>query len=59
MASNFDQMHKNLQPALVDLIFNLGTTKIVSSSPDFYWAPKASDWKKTANESNGPDVRPT
>lgn len=53
---NFDSLHKNVQLALFDMIFNLGATKIVASFPSFNKALKASDWKKAAAESNRPDV---
>lgn len=54
--NDFDQLPKNVQLALFDMIFNLGATKIVSSFPNFNKALKAGDWKKAANESNRPDV---
>lgn len=53
---DFDKLHKNVQLALFDMIFNLGATKIVKSFPGFNKALKASDWKKAAIESNRPDV---
>ncbi|MBL1259292.1 MAG: hypothetical protein COB33_002025 [Thiotrichaceae bacterium] len=53
---DFDKLHKNVQLALFDMIFNLGATKIVASFPSFNKALKASDWKKSATESNRPDV---
>lgn len=55
---DFDKLHKNVQLALFDMIFNLGATKIISSFPNFNKALKASDWKKAATESNRPDVSP-
>jgi len=55
---NFDQLHKNVQQALFDMIFNLGATKIVNTFPSFNAALKNSDWKKAATESNRPDVSP-
>lgn len=56
---DFDKLHKNVQLALFDMIFNLGATRIISSFPNFNKALKASDWKKAATESNRPDVSPT
>lgn len=56
---DFDKLHKNVQLALFDMIFNLGATKIISSFPSFNKALKANDWKKAAIESNRPDVSPT
>ena len=53
---DFDKLHKNVQLALLDMIFNLGATKIVGSFPSFNKALKAGDWKKAAIESNRPDV---
>lgn len=53
---DFDKLHKNVQLALLDMIFNLGATKIVTSFPSFNKALKAADWKKAATESNRPDV---
>jgi len=53
---DFDKLHKNVQLALFDMIFNLGATKIVSKFPGFNKALKAGDWKKAATESNRPDV---
>lgn len=53
---DFDKLHKNIQVALFDMIFNLGATKIVNSFPGFNKALKAGDWKKAATESNRPDV---
>jgi hypothetical protein len=51
----FEKLHKNIQMALFDMIFNLGATKIVNSFPGFNKALKAGDWKKAATESNRPD----
>lgn len=56
---DFDKLHKNVQLALFDMIFNLGATRIISSFPNFNKALKASDWRKAATESNRPDVSPT
>jgi len=53
---DFDKLHKNVQLALFDMIFNLGASKIISSFPSFNKALKAGDWKKAATESNRPDV---
>ncbi len=53
---DFDKLHKNVQLALFDMIFNLGATKITGSFPGFNKALKAGDWKKAATESNRPDV---
>lgn len=54
--NDFDKLHKNLQLALFDMIFNLGATRIVKSFPNFNKALKAGDWKTAAKESNRPDV---
>jgi GH24 family phage-related lysozyme (muramidase) len=55
-SDDFDKLHKNVQLALFDMIFNLGATKITGSFPSFNKALKAEDWKKAATESNRPDV---
>ena len=55
-SDDFDKLHKNVQLALFDMIFNLGATKINGSFPSFNKALKAEDWKKAATESNRPDV---
>lgn len=40
---DFDNLHKNVQLALFNMIFNLGATKIVGSFPNFNKALKSSD----------------
>lgn len=54
----FDNLPKNVQLALFDMIFNLGAVKIVRLFPNFNLALKAGDWKRAAIESNRPDVSP-
>jgi len=56
---NFDNLHKNVQLALFDMIFNLGATRLVKSFPKFIAALKTGDWKKAATESHRVDVSPT
>ncbi|MCL7421565.1 MAG: hypothetical protein M8364_11740 [Methylobacter sp.] len=56
---DFDKLHKNVQLALFDMIFNLGASKIVNSFPKFNTALKAGDWKKATAEANRPDVSPS
>ncbi len=53
---DFDNLHKNVQLALFDLIFNLGATKLANTFPNFYASLKTGDWKKAAPETNRPDV---
>lgn len=55
---NFDNLHKNVQLALFDMIFNLGAHKIVHKFPNFNVALKAGDWQRAGVESNRPDVSP-
>lgn len=56
---DFDKLHKNVQLALFDMIFNLGASKIVNSFPKFNTALKAGEWKKATAEANRPDVSPS
>jgi len=55
---DFNNMHKNVQLALFDLIFNLGAKKLTTTFPNFTAALKKGDWKKAAPETNRPDVSP-
>jgi len=57
-SDEFDDLPKNVQLALFDMIFNLGAVKIVRLFPNFNLALKAGDWKRAAMESNRPDVSP-
>lgn len=54
--ADFDNLHKNIQLALFDMIFNLGATKLVNIFKKFNSALKDGDWQKAATESNRPDV---
>ncbi len=49
---NFDNLPKNVQLALFDMIYNLGANRIVNKFFNFDKAIKAGDWAKAANESN-------
>ena len=49
---DFDQLDKDVQAALFDMIFNLGLTKLKNKFTKFDSAIKAGDWKKAAAESN-------
>lgn len=49
---NFDNLPKNVQLALFDMIYNLGANRIVNKFFNFDKAIKAGDWSKAANESN-------
>jgi GH24 family phage-related lysozyme (muramidase) len=49
----------NVQFALLDMAFNLGTNGLVTKFPNFKKAIEAKDWKKAASESNRPQVSGT
>lgn len=53
---DFDNLPKNVQIALFDMIFNLGANKIVNVFQSFDTAFKAGDWSKAAQESNRPQL---
>lgn len=55
---DFDNMDKNIQAALFDMIFNLGAKKITTKFPTFNKALKSGDWIKAATESNRPQISP-
>jgi len=49
----------NVQFALLDMAFNLGTNGLVTIFPSFKKAIEAKNWKKAASESNRPQVSST
>lgn len=53
---NFDQLDKDVQAALFDMIFNLGLAKLTKQFAKFDGAVKIGDWKKAAAESNRPQL---
>jgi len=53
---NFDNFAPNLQLALFDMAFNLGTPKLKNNFPKFNTALKASDFATAAKESHRKDI---
>lgn len=54
---DFDNLSKDVQKALFDMIFNLGASKIVHVFKEFNKAVKAGDWEKAAKESKRTGVK--
>lgn len=52
----FETYPTNVQFALTDMAFNLGTNGVVTKFPKFTKAIKAKDWATAAKESNRPQV---
>jgi len=53
---NFDDLHKNVQLALFDMAFNMGTPTLKNNFPKFNTALKASNYKTAAKESHRKDI---
>jgi GH24 family phage-related lysozyme (muramidase) len=50
--SGFDTFPSDVKMALLDLIFNVGMTRLKNNWPTFNAAIKANDWQKAADNSN-------
>ncbi len=55
-SDDFDNLPKNVQMALFDMIFNIGASELAKGFPKFNKALKGKDWKKAATESNRPQI---
>lgn len=53
---NFEDLDNNVQIALLDMVFNLGTTKLVHSFPKFHDAIKKGEYDNAAKQSHRLDV---
>jgi len=50
MFDDFDQLSENRRAGLVDLVFNMGVTKLIKGFPSFYRAVCEGDWNRAADE---------
>lgn len=53
---DFDSLHQNVQLALFDMAFNMGTPTLKNNFPKFNSALKSNDYKLAAKESHRKDI---